>query len=361
MAVIAALDAKGDLAGVALGGVINEDVMQAIWDISRIPLPMSDRIGRGTVTSDTYDWVTDKLASAAANAWVEQANFSTTTATAPTDYADSATAPTVRYRNRIQISAKAVSVSELGQAVSSVGGSGGLAYNVEVAQRELRRDIELATTSNNASVAGNATTTASVTAGYMAAVKDQTTPTRNLCDTAGTEGGYNSGTGVFAAYTPGTARGITETLIRDMAQALYLGGCGGEGMNLTAMCVPALKRTISTYMYTSSARIAQLTKEVGSEGSHTATSNVTVFATDFGVLELVPNRIMVDYGTNQNALLIFDPDYVEQVFLRGFTTTENAKIGLVDRRTMSAYWGTRFNPECMGAIADINASTAMVA
>lgn len=360
MAVIAALDAKGDLAGVAVGGVIRESVMDDIWNISRIPLPLTDRIGRGTVNAASYDWVTDKLATAVAtNAWVEQANFSTTTATTATDFADSATPPSVRLRNHIQISVKAVTVSELADAVTSVGGSGGLAYNLMVAQQELKRDLEATMLSNKPSVLGNATTTAPQTAGYAASVQDQTTPTRDLCDTSGTQGGWNSGTSIFDAYTPGAKRAITETKLRNIAQALYLGGCGGPDQALVAMCAPTIKRTISTYMFTSSARIAQWTKEVGSNASNSAVGAVDVFITDFGTLELVPNRFQVDLGTNQYGLYVFDPNYYEQVFLRGVTTSVNAKIGLVERRTMSAYWGTRFNPECIGAILDIDDAAAM--
>lgn len=361
MAVIAALD-RTDLAGVATGGMINEDVMQRIWDVSKIPLPMTDRIGSGRVTANQFDWVTDKLAQPdTANRWVETANFSTAGATGVTDYADSATAPTVRYRNHVQISVKAVSVSEVAEAVSTVGGSGGLAYNLMVAQQELRRDVEAITLANQASVAGNSTTTAPQTASYVAGCKDQTVPTRNLVNTAGTEGGYNTGTGLFAAYTPGTARGITETMLRDLALDLYLGGCGGPGERLVLMTAPALKRTISTYMYTSSARIASLVKDVQSAEMAAAQGAVDIFITDFGTLELVPNRFMGDLGTNQFAAYMFDPSYFEHVYLRGYTTVQNAKIGLVDRRTVNVYWGTRFNPECMGAILDINPATTMAA
>jgi hypothetical protein len=359
MAVIAALDAKTDLAGVTTGGVINEDVMQKIWDVSKIPLPLLDRVGRGRVTAAQYDWVVDKLATAASNKWVETANFSTTTASGVTDFADTATTPTARLRNHVQISVKAISVSEMGNAVSSVGGSGGLEYNLMQAQQELMRDIEYHAIGNYASVAGNGTSTAPVTAGYVAGCKDQTSPTRNLVDTAGTEGGYNTSTSVFDALTVGTARGITETQIRDLCQALYLGGCGGPGQALTAMCGPALKRTISTYMYTSSARIASLVKDVASSEMATAQGAVDIFITDFGTLELVPNRFDADLGTNQYVLRIFDPAYFEIVFLRGVNTTAGAKLGLVERRIVNAYWGTRFNPECMGVIADINPSTAM--
>ena len=36
-----------DLAGAAKGGVIAEDVKNKIWDLSKIPLPFTDRIGSG--------------------------------------------------------------------------------------------------------------------------------------------------------------------------------------------------------------------------------------------------------------------------------------------------------------------------
>ena len=36
---------SADLKGVPHQGLINEDVMQRIFDISKIPLPLTDRIG----------------------------------------------------------------------------------------------------------------------------------------------------------------------------------------------------------------------------------------------------------------------------------------------------------------------------
>lgn len=369
MAVIAGLDTR-DLIGVTgsptgTGGAINESMMQKIWDISRIHLPFLDRAGTGSVDAMFYDWITDKLVAAnGANKWVDTATYSTTTASGVTDYADSATVPSVRMRNHVQTMVKAISVSELAQAVSSVGGAGGLSYNLIVAQKELKRDMEARCVGNYASVASVAATTAGETASYFAGVQDQTVPTRTLFDVgagAGADGGYNTTTFVFDAYTPGTARGVTETEIRDLVQALYIGGCGGPDETLVAMCAPALKRTISTYFYTSTAKIASYVKDVGGGTHSTASGSTEFWQTDFGLLELVPNRFMGDLGTNQYALAIYDPAYFEIVYLRNVNTTVNAKIGLVDRRTVNVSFGTRFNPECMAAMGDINPATAMVA
>jgi hypothetical protein len=362
MAVVASLDSF-QLRAVATGGIIREDIMDQIWNVSRIPLPFTDRVGRGSVSAAFYDWVVDRLATPdTGNAWVEEAFFSQSTATAPTDYADSTTVPTVKYRNYVQVSVKAVSVSEFGNAVTSVGGAGGLAYNLTQAQQELRRDVEAIAIGNFSSVVGNATTTAPRTASYVAMCQDLSNPTRNLVDAASTFTAYNTSTGIFTALgAAGTARAITEAMLRDMAQALYVGGCGGPGQALTLMTTPALKRVISTYMYTSSARIASLVKDVTSSVMATAQGAVDIFITDFGTLELVPNRFQAALSGGREYAMMFDPAYFELVYLKGYNVTENAKIGLVDRRTCNVYWGTRGNPECMGVIADIDATVAMTA
>jgi len=366
MAVIAGLDTR-DIIGITgsptgTGGAINESMMQSIWDISRIPLPFQDAVGRGKVNSIFYDWITDKLVAAnGANKWVDSATYSTTTASGVTDYADSATAPSIRYRNHIQTMVKAISISELAGAVSSVGGSGGLSYNLIVAQKEIRRDMEARCVGNYASVASSGAATAGETASFVAGCKDQTVPTRNLVDTAGTEGGYNTSTFVFDQLTVGTKRAITEAKIRDLAQALYTGGCGGPEQNLTAMCAPTIKRTVSSYFYTSTAKISSLLKDVGDANQATAQGSVEYFQTDFGNIQLVPHRFMGDLGTNQYAFFMFDPAYFEIVYLRDVNVTENAKIGLMDRRTVNVSFGTRFNPECMGLIADIDDVLPMTA
>ena len=51
-----------DLSGVARDGLINEEVMQAIWDISNIPLPFSDRCGTMSVGNSYHSWTQDRLA-----------------------------------------------------------------------------------------------------------------------------------------------------------------------------------------------------------------------------------------------------------------------------------------------------------
>ena len=50
-----------DLKGVAHNGLIREDVMNEIFDLSRIPLPYTDLVGSDTCDNDHCEWTTDKL------------------------------------------------------------------------------------------------------------------------------------------------------------------------------------------------------------------------------------------------------------------------------------------------------------
>ena len=53
---------SADLKGVDFGGLIREDVMNKIWDISKIPLPFTDLIGSGSAKNEYKEWTTDELA-----------------------------------------------------------------------------------------------------------------------------------------------------------------------------------------------------------------------------------------------------------------------------------------------------------
>ena len=367
MSALAALDAKTDLAAVATGGAVNEDVMQKIWDISRIPLPGLDRIGRGTVTATKYDWVRDRLAAAAANAVVETAGYGTSAGAA--EFVDSATAALNRFQNHVQISVKAVAVSEMANTVSSIGNSGSLAYNLMVAQRELMRDIEYSIFAvNAASVAGNGSSTAPKTASY-ASVLDVSGSNVVANDTfaqAGsgiTQGGWETSGNTWAALTgTATAAALAESDIRGVVLNLFKNGACDTEKSLVAMTTAECKQVISAYMYTSTARIGSFVKETGDRAG-LAVGNVEYFQTDYALLELVANRFMSTI-TLTNAftpLWIFDPSQFELVYLRGPTTSVGAKQGLVDVRWVSAYWGTRFHPEACGGVVGIDATAAMTA
>lgn len=338
---------SADLKGVAYGGLIKEDVMNRIWDISRIPLPLTDMIGSGATHNSYVEWTTDSLADPdVTNAVVDGA-----------DASGNNTATGARVGNHCQISRKVVRVSTRAQNSGVIGRGDELAYQVMMRQRELRRDVEAIALTQQASVADNGDATPGKSAGLGAWL------TSNVSRGAGgANGGFSSG--VVATPTPGTTRALTETQIRDVAESIY--GNGGDPSKL--MSIRQVIRKLSEYLFTSSARVATLYSDTGqSQAPATAKGSVSVFVTDFGVvLDLVPNRIMQPRvstpGSESCNVFLIDPSYLELVYLHGYRTEPLAKTGLADNRQMVVDWTLCVKTEkAHGVIADINYTSTVTA
>lgn len=121
---------SADLKGVALNGLIREDVMNKIWDISRIPLPFTDMIGSGGADNAYKEWTLDELAAPdPTNAVVDGADA---------DGNDTKTGS--RVGNHCQTSDKVVRVSYRADASDTIGRARELSYQLTRRQQELRRD-----------------------------------------------------------------------------------------------------------------------------------------------------------------------------------------------------------------------------
>lgn len=319
------LDAA-DLKGVAFGGLINEDVMQQIWDISKIPLPLTDMIGTVDVSNDYKEWTTDK-----------QANPNTSNAVVDgSDQTGDDSATGERVGNYCQESVKKVRVSTRARNSDTIGRTDELAYQIMMRQQDLRRDVEAIMLTEQQSRADDGNTVAGLSAGLFAMIRDtgQATPGNALVGATGARPGFSSGT--FTAPTAGTTRALTETLIRDAAELSYIDG----GNPAYMMGVPQLIRKISEYLFTSSARIAALYSETGQAAEAvTAKGSVNVFATDYGItLEMVPNRLMQVESATRTNLAIIDPQFLAIGYLTGYQVDELAKLGLADNRLMCVDW-----------------------
>lgn len=339
------LDAA-DLKSVSYRGLINEDVMQRIWDISKIPLPLTDRIGTDTAKNPYKEWTTDELAAPnIANKQVDGADTNTIN--------DAKTG--ARVGNHCQISVKVVQVSTRAQETDNIGRSNELAYQVMRRQQELRRDVEAIMLTNQASVADDGNTNAGQSAGLAAWL---TTSTDR--GTTGADGGFSNG--IVAAPAVGAKRALSETKVRDIVQSVYQEG----GDPSVLMSVPSVIRKFSEYLFTSSARVATLTSDQGkSKEKAAALGSVNVFVTDFGTLELVDNRLQQTYaaddGTAANVFII-DPQFLSQCFLHGYRVEPLAKTGLADKRQMAVDWTLIVNTEkAHGVIADIDPTADVTA
>lgn len=339
------LDAA-DLAAVDFNGLITEDVMAEIWDISDIPLELSDRIGSSPTHNAYAEWTTDVLGAVDVdNATVDGA-----------DAAGNDTAVGARVGNQHQIPDKTVKVSTRARNSGTIGFSDTLAYQLMMRQRELLRDKEAITMQGQASVADDGDSVAGRLGGLPSWLTTNTSR-----GTGGADGGFSAGT--VDAPTAGEARALTETLVRDMAESAWLQGANPSGL----MSVPQVIRKLSEYMFSSSARIATLNRNEQGMGSATAVGTVTVFLTDYGVtLEFVPNRLQQTYlstdGTPKPVANVFilDWEYLEHGVMQGVQVAELAKTGTADNRQMTTDITLKVLTETAHAvIADVDPTVAV--
>lgn len=338
---------SADLKAVDFGGLILDDVMDQIQQIDNYPFPFQDSIASDAVKNSYTEWTIDQMAAQD----LDNANVDGAALTGN----DAATGS--RVGNHCQIPDKIVQVSSRADASDTIGRAQELAYQVMMRQRDLRQDIEGILLSNQASVADDGNTTAGRLGALGAWLETNTSR-----GTGGADGGFSAGT--VSAPTAGLARGLTETLVRDIAQS-----CWEQGGNPSvAMSVPSVIRGLSEYMFTSSARIATLQRNEQGSSPATALGTVNVMILDFDVsLTLVGNRQMNTYDSADVGpvpvanLFIIEPAYARQGILRGFQTEMQGKPGLSEIRQITVDMTLKvLNEAAHGVIADIDPTVAVV-
>ncbi len=333
-----------DLGNVARDGLINEEVMDSIWDISNVPLPFSDRCGTMSVGNSYHSWTQDRLNDPdVTNAVVDGA-----------DQTQNDAKGGKRVGNQCQISTKRVSITTRARNSNTIGRADELAYQISRRQIDLRRDREAILLLNQASVADDNNTTPGRLGGLGSWYESSAYGGATFA-----AGGYNTATGLTEKYTAGTPAAISETQIRDAVQNVY--ELGGE-VNVL-MSTPAAIRRISEYMFTDAARVATLqSDQQKSRDPAAALGTVNMFITDFGSLELVPNRLQQEVAANTAELHLLDMQYLRCSFLHGYKVEPLAKTGLADKRMMSVDGSLAvLNEEAIALIADRDTGTPMVA
>ena len=365
-----------DLTQLELGGMINEDVMQTIFDLSRIPLPFTSRVGSSSHGNPYFEWPIDRLqAPATDNAVIDGSEGRSDETNQPT-YA--------RVGNHSQISTKTLHVSVRAIESDTVAYRNALAYQLMMRGQELRRDVEaMAMLNNTAVVDTGAGGNAGETAGLESWVADEDELGTTIYDATGGNpsqyrdlstggisiGGWPNASGNIVpavGYSSVSAvNAITEEAVLDVVEGLYNRGFG-DSKNYVLMCRPSVKRRITSYMYSSSARIGTLVQQEGdSTEARIANGSVDIYKTDFGVLEIVPNRLQPlsgDGSPDSDTVFIFDPGYVSLSYLHGYRTYPLARTGLLEKREMAVDWGLKVhNWGAVGAIFGVDASAAMTA
>ena len=346
-----------DLSQINLEGLIREDVMDKIWDISNVPLEFTSRAGSGTHSNPYFSWRVDMLQAPVTDGQLIDGQVVTTEA--------NNTKNGRRVGTYSEIRGKRVEVSTRATEVNTIGFANALAENISRRQIELRRDIESTVLSNNPSIAGT-DSVASQTAGLAAwlsntNVDGDSDPGNVHRESGGADGGWDAVAtdSLVAAATPGTTPvALTETNIRDVVQSIY--EKGGEPSVL--MSTPAVKRRISEYLFTDAARIATMTNESpgGSAPERKAQGSVDLFISDYGALSLIPNRLQPAFDTGNDIAYILDMKYLSLSYLQGYRVETLAKDALSSNRFMSVDVALKCsNWDALGAVCDIDATAPM--
>jgi hypothetical protein len=283
-----------DLIGLA------EDVEDVIFNISPQETPFLSKVKRKKVSATNHQWQTDSLASATANRAIEGDDSTYATAT-----------PTTMLSNRTQISKKTVMVSGTADSVRKYGRKEEFAYQIAKKGKELKRDIEVALITNQASSAGGSATARS-SAGVEAMISGNRILTTN--NSTGTTPGYASGD--WGAVTDGTASTMVEADLVAAVTAAWTDG--GDASSI--MVGTTLKARIATFG--GATKFAGVSVNQGRTAQGVVLGGVDLYISDVGEHKISLNRYM-----RSGTLLALDMDYWSVGFLRPIKFEERAKTG----------------------------------
>ena len=296
-----------------------EQLSNVIYNISPTATPFMSSIGKNSIKNVVFDWQTEALPTVDASGEIEGFRL---------DGSTSASTATVRKTNVAMISKRDATVSGSQETSDPAGKKSEMAHQLAIMAKALKRDMETALCQKGARTTGS-NTQARVTGGF------ESWMTSNV--SRGTNG---AGAGNGAAPTDGTARALTEPLLKSVLQSCFQNG----GEPSLAICGPVNKQVISGFTGRSQAR--QFVD------ANTVEASVSIYASDFGELKIVPSNFSRD-----RSLLLVDPEYAKVSYLRDFKTVDIATIGdAVTKMILCEYGLEMSNQAAHGIVADLTDS-----
>lgn len=286
-----------------------EELSDVVSRITPEDTPIYTDMPKGTCKSVHPEWETDALAAPVENINPEG-----------NEYDFDAITPPDRMGNYCQIMTKTWRISGTQEVVDEAGNIQKRKYQKLKKGVEIRKDVELALVTNNASVGG----ATREFGGLPTWIK-----TNVSRDAGGANGGFNSGTGLTVAATNGTQRAFTKTIMDGVAGQGYNAGANFR----TMYCSPYVKEVFVTFM--SNSNVAPFRYAVTNGNDNAIIANADVYEGPYGKVMVKPDRVMAASASVARNAFFIDHDMVEFDWLRriqedkGLAKTGDADAGVI--------------------------------
>lgn len=311
-----------------------EELSDVVSRITPEDTPIYSLVEKVSFKTTHPEWLVDDLAAPAANIREEG-----------DDYTFSATTPAVRYGTYTQIMRKDGVISGTQDATDNAASVEQVRYQKLKKGVELRKDVEFAIVDTNAQVAGATREFGSL----------NTWLTSNVSrGGSGANGGYNAGTGLTAAPTPGTQRAFTKTIMDNVMQQGYVNGANFRHVSVS----PYIKSVFVTFM--SDTNVASFRYAASSGKENSIIANADVYEGPFGKVMIHPNRVQAGSATLARNVFFIDPEHLSFGWFRKIAEDrEVAKTGDAKKFVILGEGALKVhNEKGLGVAADLFGLTA---
>ena len=300
---------------------IREDLTDVIYNISPEDTPILSAIPRTASKSTKHEWQLDALAAPAANLVIEGDDATIDAQTA-----------TTRAFNYTQIQDKVIALSGTQGAVDHAGRADEMAYQIAKKSKELKKDMEFALIKGQVQAVGSATA-----ARAMGSIPSWLATNGDVGATAGS---MSTGSGTDLP-NGGDDRDLTETILKTVIQEVYT-----SGGDLDLLVVPPSVKQVISGFNANTTRFGPAEKKV-------EYAAIDVYSSDFGDIQVVPNRVMAT--TAEKYCFLLQSDMAAAAYLREFQIGDLAKTGDSEKKQLLCEWTLEMRNEAAhGIIADIN-------
>jgi len=311
-----------------------QELHDVVSRIDREDVPIYSMAGKTTFKTTHPEWETDSLAAPGNNVQTEG-----------DDYTFGETTPAVRLGNYTQIMRKEGIISGTQDATDNAGSVEQVRYQKLKKAVELKRDVEYSIVAANASVAGATRKSGSLSTWITSNVSR---------GSGGSNGGYNSGTGLTVAPTNGTQRAFTKTLMDNVMQQGAVNGAKFKHVVGSFY----VKSVFATFM--SDANVAAFRYAAAEKEGNTIVATADVYLGPHGKVMFHEDVVMSGAAGLARNVFFIDPEFLEYGWFRKIKEDkEVAKTGDAQKFVMLGEGGLKTkNEKGLGVVADVFGRTA---